>query len=158
MVRDPASRSWSPARLSGACGPAGVLSAAVRKDLAVNLSAVHENIRGRASKRFRNCFRVQASGSVGPMCVFRLRLRRTAQNWWAPSSKPAILRVFYSGADNIGRRRNANSVGDAILLASSPVSTGCRAAFKAPSAKPTSTRVFWSGPGRWHRPWRRFSG
>jgi hypothetical protein len=75
-----------------------------------------------------------------------------------PSSKPAILRVFYSGADNIGRRRNANSVGDAILLASSPVSTGCRSAFKAPSAKPTSTRVFWSGPGRWHRPWRRFSG
>jgi hypothetical protein len=23
----------------------------------------------------------------------------TARNWWAPSSKPAILRVFYSGTD-----------------------------------------------------------
>jgi hypothetical protein len=69
MVRDPASRSWSPARLSGACGPAGAMSAAVRKDLALNLSAVHENIRGsRASKRFRNWFRVKASGSIGPMC------------------------------------------------------------------------------------------
>ena len=68
MVRDPASRSWSPARLSGACGPAGAMSAAVRKDLALNLSAVHENIRGRASKRFRNWFRVEASGSIGPMC------------------------------------------------------------------------------------------
>ena len=44
------------------------MSAAVRKDLALNLSAVHENIRGRASKRFRNCFRVKASGSIGPMC------------------------------------------------------------------------------------------
>ena len=68
MVRDPASRSWSPARLSGACGPADAMSTAVSNDLALNLSAVHENIRGRASKRFRNWFRVKASGSIGPMC------------------------------------------------------------------------------------------
>jgi hypothetical protein len=49
-VGDPASRSWSPVRLSGAraCCPAGALSTAVRKDLNLNLSAVHENVRGRA--------------------------------------------------------------------------------------------------------------
>jgi hypothetical protein len=25
----------------------------------------------------------------------------TARNWWAPSSKPAILRVFYSGTNSV---------------------------------------------------------
>ena len=40
---------------------------AQRSDL--NLSAVHENIRSRAyGQRFRNWFRVKASGSIGPMC------------------------------------------------------------------------------------------
>ena len=75
-VSDPASRSWSPARRSGARGPAGALSTAERKDLALNLSAVHENIRGRTSKRFRNWFRVQASGSVRYV-LLGVRLRRT---------------------------------------------------------------------------------
>lgn len=46
----PASQSWSPARLAGARGPAGSLECHVRKDLALNLSGVYENIRGRASK------------------------------------------------------------------------------------------------------------
>ena len=62
MVRDPASRSWSPARLSGACGPAGVLSAAVRKDLDLPTSAVRENGCGRAmANDFRDSFRLKAS-------------------------------------------------------------------------------------------------
>jgi hypothetical protein len=65
MVRDPASRSWSPARLSGACGPAGAMSAAVRKDLALNLSAVHENIRGRAASRLARCCRRQNRQQCG---------------------------------------------------------------------------------------------
>ena len=74
-VRDPTSRSWSPARLSGACGPAGALSAAVRKNLKLNLSAVHENIRSSAyGQRFRIWFRVKASGSIGPMCSSRAQL------------------------------------------------------------------------------------
>jgi hypothetical protein len=74
-VGDPTSRSWSPARLSGACGPAGALSAAVRKDLNLNLSAVHENIRSSAyGQRFRIWFRVKASGSIGPMCSSRAQL------------------------------------------------------------------------------------
>jgi hypothetical protein len=39
------------------------------KDLNLNLSAVHENIRNRVySQRFRNWFRVKASGSISPMC------------------------------------------------------------------------------------------
>src|ERR1022692_3713728 len=93
QVRDPASRSWSPARLSGAHGPAGARSAAVRKDLSLNLSAVHENIRGRASRRFRNWFRVQASGSIGPICF----------SWGTASPHPFIVhdessRVFLGGA------------------------------------------------------------
>src|ERR1022692_2540125 len=92
QVRDPASRSWSPARLSGAHGPAGARSAAVRKDLSLNLSAVHENIRGRASRRFRNWFRVQASGSIGPICF----------SWGTASPHPFIVRdessrVFLGG-------------------------------------------------------------
>jgi len=91
VVRDPASRSWSPARLSGARGPAGAMSAAVRKDLALNLSAVHENIRGRASKRFRNWFRVKASGSIGPMC-FSLG----GYGFAAPPSSSAMSPVGYS--------------------------------------------------------------
>jgi hypothetical protein len=67
-VGDPASRSWSPVRLSGACGPAAALSAAVRKDLNLNLSAVHEKIRSRAyGQRFRNWFREKASGSIRAM-------------------------------------------------------------------------------------------
>jgi hypothetical protein len=41
----------------------------MRKDLNLNLSAVHESIRSRAyGQRFRNWFRVKASGSIGPMC------------------------------------------------------------------------------------------
>src|ERR1041384_3092087 len=59
-VGDPASRYWSPVRLSGACGPAGALSATVCKDLNLNLSAVDENIRNRAyDGLFRNWFRVR---------------------------------------------------------------------------------------------------
>ena len=93
QVRDPASRSWSAARLSGAHGPAGARSAAVRKDLSLHLSAVHENIRGRASRRFRNWFRVQASGSIGPICF----------SWGTASPHPFIVhdessRVFLGGA------------------------------------------------------------
>jgi hypothetical protein len=46
MVRDPASRSWSPRPAVEPVARAGAMSTAVRKDLALNLSAVHENIRG----------------------------------------------------------------------------------------------------------------
>jgi hypothetical protein len=67
------------------------MSAAVRKDLAQNLSAVHENIRGRASKRFRNWFRVKASGSIGPMCF---SLGGTASPH--PPSSSAMSPVGYS--------------------------------------------------------------
>jgi hypothetical protein len=93
-VGDPASRSWSPVRLSGACGPAGASSAAVRKDLNLNLSAVHEKIRSRAyGQRFRNWFRVKASGSIGPMCF-----KSGAVACAPPIVRDESSRVFLGGA------------------------------------------------------------
>jgi hypothetical protein len=93
-VGDPASHSWSPARLSGACGPAGALSAAVRKDLNLNLSAVHESIRSRAyGQRFRSWFRVEASGSIGPMCF-----KSGAVACAPPVVRDESSRVFLGGA------------------------------------------------------------
>jgi hypothetical protein len=93
-IGDPASRSWSPLRLSGACGPAGAMSAAVRKDLNLNLSAVHEKIRSRAyGQRFRNRFRVKASGSIGPMCF-----KSGAVACAPPIVRDESSRVFLGGA------------------------------------------------------------
>jgi hypothetical protein len=92
MGRDPASRSWSPPGVGSLARPVQ-MSAAVRKDLALNLSAVHENIRGRASNEFRNWFRVEAFGIYRSDVSFfgGVRLRRT------PSSS-AMSPVGYSSA------------------------------------------------------------
>ena len=70
-VPNPAARSWSPRRLSraGAFGPAGALGAAVGKDLdQTSPPSTRTSAVARIAKDFRNWFRVEASGSIGPMC------------------------------------------------------------------------------------------
>jgi hypothetical protein len=69
------------------------MSAAVRKDLALNLSAVHENIRGRASKTNLETSLESRHRDLSVRCVFfgGVRLRRT------PSSS-AMSPVGYSSA------------------------------------------------------------
>ena len=72
-VGDPASRSWSPRPAignwrfwPGRC----FVGAAVRKDL--NLASppsTRTSAVARCANDFRNCFRVEASGSIGPMCL-----------------------------------------------------------------------------------------
>ena len=69
------------------------MSAAVRKDLALNLSAVHENIRGRASKRFRNWFRVEGIGIYRSDVFFF-----GGYGFAAPPSSSAMSPVGYSSA------------------------------------------------------------
>jgi hypothetical protein len=66
----------------------------VRKDLNLNLSAVHENIRNSAyGQRFRNWFRVKASGSIGPMCF-----KSGAVTCALPIVRDESSRVFLGGA------------------------------------------------------------
>jgi hypothetical protein len=145
MVRDPASRSWSPALLSGACGPAGAMSAAVRKDLALNLSAVHENIRGRASKRFRNWFRVKASGSTGPMCF---KIGRSCLR--PPIVRGESSRVFLGGAlqQSPPLRRPSSMVGQFSIEVNRKNQPASRPYQLLPSSKPARMRVSYSGTDR----------
>lgn len=70
MVRDPASRPWSPAGCREPVARAGAMSAAVRKDLALNLSAVHENLRGRASKTNLETSLESRHRDLSVRCVF----------------------------------------------------------------------------------------
>src|ERR1039457_2518656 len=142
-VGDPASRSWSPVRLSGACGPSGALSAAVRKDLNLNLSAVHENIRSRAyGQRFRNWFRVKASGSIGPMCF-----KSGAVACAPPIVRDESSRVFLGGAlqQSPPLRRPSSMVGQFSLEVNRKDEPAVRRRPLLPSSKPAEMRAFYSG-------------
>src|ERR1019366_1900655 len=143
-VGDPASRSWSPVRLSGACGPSGALSAAVRKDLNLNLSAVHENIRSRAyGQRFRNWFRVKASGSIGPMCF-----KSGAVACAPPIVRDESSRVFLGGAlqQSPPLRRPSSMVGQFSLEVNRKDEPAVRRRRPLlPSSKPAILRAFYVG-------------
>src|ERR1039458_9795271 len=142
-VGDPASRSWSPVRLSGACGPSGALSAAVRKDLNLNLSAVHENIRSRAyGQRFRNWFTVKASGSIGPMCF-----KSGAVACAPPIVRDESSRVFLGGAlqQSPPLRRPSSMVGQFSLEVNRKDEPAVRRRPLVPSSKPAEMRAFYSG-------------
>ena len=66
----------------------------MRKDFNLNLSAVHEKIRSRAyGQRFRNWFRVKASGSIGPM-----GFKSGAVACAPPIVRDESRRVFLGGA------------------------------------------------------------
>jgi len=145
-VGDPTSRSWSPARLSGACGPAGALSAAVRKDLNLHLSAVHENIRSSAyGQRFRIWFRVKASGSIGPMCS-----KSGAVACAPPIVRDESSRVFLGGAlqQSPPLRRLCSMVGQFSLEVNSKDESAVRRRPPLPSSKPAEMRAFYSGANR----------
>jgi len=142
-VGDPASRSWSPVRLSGACGPAGALSAAMRKDLNLNLSAVHESIRSRAyGQRFRNWFRVKASGSIGPMCF-----KSGAVACAPPIVRDESSRVFLGGAlqQSPPLRRPSSMVGQFSLEVNRKDGPAVRRRPPPPPSKPVEMRAFYSG-------------
>jgi hypothetical protein len=142
-VGDPTSRSWSPARLLGACSPAGALSAAVRKDLNLNLSAVHENIRSSAyGQRFRIWFRVKASGSIGPMCS-----KSGAVACAPPIVRDESSRVFLGGAlqQSPPLRRPSSMVGQFSLEVNRKHEPAVRRWALLPSSKPAEMRAFYSG-------------
>ena len=142
-VGDPASRSWSPVRLSGACGPAGAWSAAVRKDLNLNLSAVHENIHIRAyGQRFRNWFRVQASGSIGPMCF-----KSGAVACAPPIVRDESSRVFLGGAlqQSPPLRRPSSMVGQFSLEVNRKHEAVVLRRLPSSSSKPAEMRAFYPG-------------
>ena len=141
-VGDPASRSWLPVRLSGACGPAGALSAAVRKDLNLNLSAVHEQIRGRAyGQRFRNWFRVKASGSRSDC------FKSGAVACAPPIVRDESSRVFLGGAlqQSPPLRRPSSTVGQFSLEVHRKDEPAVRGRALLPSSKPAEMRAFYSG-------------
>ena len=127
----------------GACGLAGALSAAVRKDLNLNLSAVHENIRIRAyDQRFRNWFRVEASGSIGPMCF-----KSGAVACAPPIVRDESSRVFLGGAlqQSPPLRRPSSMVGQFSLEVNRKDEPAVRRRALLPSSKPAEMRAFYSG-------------
>ena len=135
---------------------AGALSAAVRKDLNLNLSAVHEQIRGRAyGQRFRNWFRVKASGS-----------RSDCFKSGAVACAPPIVRdesgrVFLGGAlqQSPPLRRPSSTVGQFSLEVHRKDEPAVRGRALLPSSKPAEMRAFYSGADKtWRFPPHSFGG
>ena len=115
----------------------------MRKDLNLNLSAVHENIRSRAyGQRFRNWFRVKASGSIGPMC-----LQSGAATCAPPIVRDESSRVFLGGAlqQSPPLRRPSSMVGQFSVEVNRKDEPGlCRGPL-LPSSRPAKLRAFYPG-------------
>lgn len=115
----------------------------MRKDLNLNLSAVHENIRSRAySQRFRNWFRVKASGSIGPMCF-----KSGAVACAPPIVRDESSRVFLGGAlqQSPPLRRPSSMVGQFSLEVNRKDEPAVRRRPPPSSSKPAEMRPFYSG-------------
>ena len=125
----------------------------------LNLSAVHEKIRSRAyGQRFRNWFRVKASGSIGPMCSSRAQLP-------APRPSSAMSPAGYSLAVlSSNRLRFADRLqwwGSFRLTSTGKTSQPSAGGPPLPSSKPAEMRAFYSGTDTelvsspcQHRTWR----
>ena len=115
----------------------------MRKDLNLNLSAVHENIRSRAyGHRFRNWFRVKASGSIGPMCF-----KSGAVACAPPIVRDESSRVFLGGAlqQSPPLRRPSSMVGQFSLEVNRKDEPAVRRRPLLPSSKLAEMREFYSG-------------
>ena len=71
--QNPASHSWPPCRLSGTHSTRPMQWAPQCTSILLQTSppSTRSSAVARLSREFRNWFRVQASGSIGPMCFFR---------------------------------------------------------------------------------------
>jgi hypothetical protein len=115
----------------------------VRKNLNLNLSAVHENIRNRAyGQRFRDWFRVKASGSIGPMCF-----KSGAVACAPPIVRDESRRVFLGGAlqQSPPLRRPSSMVGQFSLEVNRKDEPAVIRRPPPPSSKPAEMRAFYSG-------------
>lgn len=109
----------------------------------LNLSAVHEKIRSRAyGQRFRNWFRVKASGSIGPMCF-----KSGAVPCAPPIVRDESSRVFLGGAlqQSPPLRRPSSMVGQFSLEVNRKEEPAVRRRALLPSSKPAKLRLFYSG-------------
>ena len=115
----------------------------MRKELNLNLSAVHEKIRSRAyGQRFRNWFRVKASGSIGTMCF-----KSGAVACAPPIVHDESSRVFLGGAlqQSPPLRRPYSMVGQFSLEVNWKDEPAVRRRALLPSSKPAEMRAFYSG-------------
>ena len=115
----------------------------MREDLNLDLSAVHESIRSRAyGQRFRNWFRVKASGSIGPMCF-----KSGAVACAPPIVRDESSRVFLGGAlqQSPPLRRPSSMVGQFSLEVNRKDEPAVIRRPPPPSSKPAEMRAFYSG-------------